>query len=131
MLKDVVHIVTTVLKHSITISSSVCMNVTRHVKISSSISLYTEKEENRYALIKHKIANEYFKIIVYKLINVVLNSFVHTEKGMRISFVKYLCLQHTIMVPPPLETYFSPCLPVWKIHVWMYYVPRSYRRQQK
>jgi hypothetical protein len=53
--------------------------------------LYTVREENIYALIKHKIANEDFKIILYKLINVVLNSFVHTEETRRFSFVKYLC----------------------------------------
>jgi hypothetical protein len=91
MLKDVVHIVAAVLKNSSTISSSILMNVTRRVKIYSCISLYTVKEEHRYALIKHKIAKEDFKIILYKLINVVFNSFVHTEKAMRFSFVICLC----------------------------------------
>jgi hypothetical protein len=132
MLKDVVHIVTTVLEHSITISSSILMNVARYVNIPSCISLYSAKEENRYTLIKHKIANEDFKIILYKLINVVVNSFVHTEKAMRFSFVKCLCFSaYNYSLPLPLDIYFSPCLPVWKIHVWMHYVPRSYRQQQK
>jgi hypothetical protein len=57
MLKDAVHIVTTILKHSITILSSIPLNVAGHVKI----SLYTAKEKHRYALINHTIANEDFK----------------------------------------------------------------------